>query len=71
MNVPFFLRDFLISWLILVLIFVVFGRGALSVKCPARLQALPGGLQAVVALLMLYGWTIPAAFLIALLWYFL
>jgi hypothetical protein len=65
-----FLRAFLISWLILVLIFLVLGRGALAFKVPARIQALPTWLRCAGAIMVLYGWTIPAAILVAAVWYF-
>jgi hypothetical protein len=65
-----FLRAFLISWLILVIIFLVLGRAALAFKVPSRIQSLPTWLRGAGAIAALYGWTIPAAILVAAAWYF-
>lgn len=62
------LRDFIITWAVFLVAFLVFGRIAVGYGVPAWAKSLPRWMHSAIAITVLYGWTVPAAIIVTVVW---
>lgn len=63
------LRVFFITWAVLLVVFLLFGRAAIGYGIPVWARSLPAWMHSTISVTVLYGWTVPAAIIVTVIWH--